>query len=173
MPPLQDNKTDFMLRNTRSLSDLPSNDSAISEVILHKVPTIPISRRTNIVILSGPNDGDIDVKAQQAQGEFQEFLSREWWHPRLISTAMFSIATVTAFLRMMPYTVISDNLGPLQIPLGSMVTKTSHFFLVLGVVVLSFAVGMTYLYSYYDAVDYYVCRYVDKNDICRAGTLSK
>lgn len=150
----------------------------MNDTNLRRVADIPSSRRgagAAAGIASGSGDsgerGTIDEDAITAATE--EFLAYDWWHPRLIATGMFSLATVIAFLRMMPYTVISDSLGPLQISLGAMITRTTQFFLLLFVVTFSIAVGMTYVYSYHDAVNLYICANVEQQENCRAGDKSK
>ena len=63
---------------------------------------------------------------------------------------MFALATTLSVVRMMSYVVISNVFGPLQISLVRMIIGTYHFFLVVGAVALSFAFGMTLIYSTQD-----------------------
>ncbi|XP_072049961.1 short transient receptor potential channel 1-like [Amphiura filiformis] len=79
-------------------------------------------------------------------------LQRPWYHPQLISRALFTIVTVVSIARIFRYLVVSDLVGPLKISFVSMVQKTAHFFLVVSLMLLSFAVGLTYIYAYYDKV---------------------
>ena len=167
--------TSTLHRNSRAAS-LPTQLSTSSldtnASILHRIPSLPIHKRTNIVILSGPNQNDL-ITDDQESGSLTAFQNLKWWHPRLFSTALFSIATVMALLRMLPYAVVSDVIGPLQISMGSMISKTVHFFFVLTVVMLSFAVGMTYIYSYYNAAEYHICISRQGQQDCNMGTLAK
>ena len=94
-----------------------------------------------------------DVDASSSATAFDNttvnFLARTWDHPQLISRAMFALAISFAVLRMLPYCVISNLIGPLQISLVSMIMRTVHFFIVVGTVLVSFAVGLTLTYSHY------------------------
>ena len=100
-----------------------------------------------------------------------EFLSYYWAHPFLLANAFFGVSAVIALLRMLPYVVVSDVVGPLQISLGSMVTQTAHFFLVVAVVLFSFAVGLTYIYSYYEETTLLTCN--DAGEACQRGYFGK
>lgn len=168
--------TSTLHRNPRAASlptQLPTSSSSdANSSILHQIPSLPIHKRTNIVVLSGPNQNDLISDGQESV-RLTAFQNLEWWHPRLFSTAMFSIATVMALLRMLPYAVVSDVIGPLQISMGSMISKTVHFFFVLTVVMLSIAVGMTYIYSYYNAAEYHVCISRQGQEDCSTGELAK
>ena len=79
----------------------------------------------------------------------EDFLNRTWDHPQIMGRAMFALATAFTVLRMLPYCVISDLIGPLQISLVSMIIRTFHFFFVVGIVLGSFAVGLTLTYLHY------------------------
>ncbi|XP_033646884.1 short transient receptor potential channel 4-like, partial [Asterias rubens] len=82
--------------------------------------------------------------------ESEDFLQLTWYNPKLIGSAMFALATTLSVVRMMSYVVISNVFGPLQISLVRMIIGTYHFFLVVGAVALSFAFGMTLIYSTQD-----------------------
>ncbi|XP_072044432.1 uncharacterized protein [Amphiura filiformis] len=120
--------------------------------------------------------GSSSVDGEQYEQTFKEevsaYLSRNWWHPSLFATAMFSIATVVAVLRMLPYVAASNVVGALQISLWSMISKTSHFFLVLAVISFSIAVGLTYIYAYYHATEYQICISVQGHGDCSRGLLA-
>ncbi len=102
---------------------------------------------------------------------YAEFLGYPWWHPYVLANAMFALSTVIALLRMLPYVVVSNIVGPLQISLGSMVKRTAHFFLVVAVVLFSFAVGLCYIYSYYEYTKMLTCK--ASNESCSSGYFSK
>ena len=112
-----------------------------------------VARQARRLINPGGSGGG-NSGADVAQSEFLRY---EWWHPKLISISFFGLSTVIAYMRIMPYVVVSDVLGPLQISLTSMVTQTVHFFFVVIVVMLSFAVGLTYIYAYYEEVKILSC----------------
>lgn len=82
--------------------------------------------------------------------ESEDFLQLTWYNPKLIGSSMFALATTLSVVRMMSYVVISNVFGPLQISLVRMIIGTYHFFLVVGAVALSFAFGMTLIYSTQD-----------------------
>ena len=100
-----------------------------------------------------------------------EFLGYGWSHPILIANVFYSVAAVIALLRMLSYVVVSDVIGPLQISIGSMVTQTAHFFLVVAVVLFSFAVGLTHIYSYYEETTLLTCNEADET--CQRGYFGK
>ncbi len=119
---------------------------------------------------AGPLVGE-DFDGTEVDALALEFLQYNWWHPYLLATSMFGISATIAFLRMLPYVVISSVVGPLQISLGSMVTQTAHFFLVVAVVLFSFAVGLTYIYSYYETTNSMTCS--EEEDTCSKGYFTK
>ena len=100
-----------------------------------------------------------------------EFLGYDWSHPILIANVFYSVTAVIALLRMLPYVIVSDVIGPLQISIGSMVTHTAHFFLVVAVVLFSFAVGLTHIYSYYEKTTLLTCNEADET--CQRGYFGK
>ena len=117
--------------------------------VLHRV------RRASVKIRDGGTDGTGTVIITNE--DFAVYIDYYWWHPKLLATAMFALSTVISFLRMLQYVVISDVVGPFQISLGSMVAKTSNFFVVLGAVMFAFAVGLCSLYGYYDEIKSQTC----------------
>ncbi|XP_072048396.1 short transient receptor potential channel 7-like [Amphiura filiformis] len=120
--------------------------AAIYSPIMHRV-----ARATKIT--QGQVDGEYASQGPNIiNQQFTKLLTYKWWHPEILATTMFAMSTVISFLRMLQYAVVSDVIGPFQISLGSMVSKTANFFVVVGVVLFSFAVGLTYMYSYNDKV---------------------
>ncbi|XP_072049390.1 short transient receptor potential channel 5-like [Amphiura filiformis] len=165
-----DDEQDMSLEVTRNLSN--------GAIYVHRIPKIPISRaraggKTGnaklAVILGGAEAADFEV----TDPDFLAYLAHAWWHPRLMATAFFAVSTVISFLRMLPYVVVSDVIGPLQISLGTMITETAHFFLVVAVVVFSFSVGLTYIYSYYEEIKWAQCLHANDGleDGCTRGKL--
>ncbi|XP_072049327.1 uncharacterized protein [Amphiura filiformis] len=129
---------------------LGEGHTAMDLPILHRVARASKPRGN----VNGRDDGpDFTV----THPEYLTFLAYEWWHPKLLASAMFAMSTVISFLRMLQYVVVSDVIGPFQISLGSMVSQTANFFLVLGIILFSFAVGLTYMFSYYDKVQSLSC----------------
>lgn len=146
-------------------------------IFLHRIPNIPIAKarktvKTNIETIRGGGYQQGDISSI-TDPDFLQFIRHIWFHPRLMATAFFAMSTVISFLRMLPYVVVSDVIGPLQISLGTMVTETLHFFLVVGVVVFSFSVGMTYIYSYYNEIDRQKCIFENGGETgCPKGKLA-
>ncbi len=163
---------DMTLEITGNLSD--------GTVFVHRIPTIPIARKrpgkTTNVNLDAIGGGGESPQVDVTDEYFLDYLRRSPWHPRLVATAFFAMSTVISFLRMLPYVVVSDVVGPLQISLGTMITETAHFFLVVGVVVFSFSVGLTYIYSYYELAKLKQCQHIlsgEEDQVCPKGTLPK
>ncbi|XP_072035080.1 short transient receptor potential channel 5-like [Amphiura filiformis] len=135
-------------------------------VILHRVTRQIRKPGKGAGPLVGGGEGEEDTAIPRTELHI-EFLEYYWWHPYLLSNAMFAISTVISFLRMLSYVVVSNVIGPLQISLGSMVTRSAHFFLVVAVVLFSFAVGLTYIYSYYEETNSITCN--GSTETCRKG----
>ena len=193
-----DTDTGGIIRETRSLSDdnvpnvnittgMPSGNVSHSKdfqtfkvtndtILSHSIPKIPVSKfvnvaaRTKIEIVRGGTGKTMEV----TNPAYLRFYGHAWFHPRLLATGFFAMSTVISLLRMLSYAVVSDVIGPFQISLGTMVTETLHFLLIVCVVVLSFAFGLTYLYKYYNEIDLQKC--ILKNDgvasSCPSGKLS-
>ncbi len=143
--------------------EFPSNDLPI----LHRIARASKARGG-----SGQSGDDESVAFNFTNPAFTEFITYEWWHPRLLANCMFAMSTVVSFLRMLQYAVVSDVIGPFQISLGTMVAQTANFFVVVGIVMFSFAVGFTYLYEYYDLVKARTCG-GDSGGECGGGKFSK
>ncbi|XP_033641741.1 short transient receptor potential channel 4-like [Asterias rubens] len=79
--------------------------------------------------------------------ETNDYLNLTWNHPQIMGRAFLSLAIAFSVLRMLSYVVISNVFGPLQISLGRMIKGSSHFFIVLGLILGSFAMGLTLTYS--------------------------
>uniref|UniRef100_A0A1I8JHK4 ANK_REP_REGION domain-containing protein n=1 Tax=Macrostomum lignano TaxID=282301 RepID=A0A1I8JHK4_9PLAT len=75
----------------------------------------------------------------------------EWpvMDPTLLSEAVFSIANVFSFARIIFLFQVNEHLGPLQISLGCMVIDIAKFIFIFYLVITSFACGLNQLYFYY------------------------
>ena len=147
-------------------------------ILVHRVPVVPISRARagkTLNVNAGNLEAEVSDGPKVTDENFLHFMGLDWYNPRLIATVFFALSTVISFLRMMPYVVVSDVIGPLQISLGTMVVETSHFFLVVFVVVFSFSVGLTYIYSYYEEVKLQTCIILsgEEEHSCEKGSLAK
>ena len=81
-----------------------------------------------------------------------EELSRLSWpatDPTLMSEALFAIANIFSFARIIFLFQVNEHLGPLQISLGCMLIDFSKFIFIFYLVMTSFACGLNQLYFYY------------------------
>ena len=95
----------------------------------------------------------VNVLIAAEHGDEYRELERQLWpwnDPMLVSEALFCIAVVMAFIRIIQLFQISQVLGPLQISLGLMMRNILEMFAILVVVMFAFASGLTRLYHYYD-----------------------
>ncbi len=76
----------------------------------------------------------------------------EAYDPVLVADALFSVAKVCSFLRMISLTVVNKNVGPMQISLGGMITDISKFLFIFCFVWFAFSLGMNQLYWYYSGI---------------------
>ena len=149
-----------------------TNDTIIS----HSIPKIPVSKFVNVAVRTKIEivRAGSGMKMEVTNPAYLRFYGHAWFHPRLLATGFFAMSTVISLLRLLSYAVVSDVIGPFKISLGTMVTETLHFLLIVCVVVLSFAFGLTYLYKYYNEVDLQKC--ILENDgkasSCPSGKLS-
>ena len=168
--------TNFTIESSEIEEEL--NESLTGPITIHRVANIPLSKaRAARPKPGGGSRGQDDTSVWTiTDQEYLEYLDLQWWSPGLLATALFACSTVITFLRLFPYVVLSDITGPLQISVGSMVKQTLHFFWVVGVVTLSFAVGITYIYAFYDddEVRNEICLEINNlSGGCRKGTLAK
>ena len=177
IPPLEEQQNLNTIHNTTTTTTTTTTNH--SRPVPHRVPTIQVSRIVNPGVASGGGkpDGNFNtIKEKRRQIKdlaFRQYNNYGWSNLHLIASGLFAVATVLALLRMLPYVVVSDVIGPLQISLGHMVAQTSHFFVFIGVVFLAFAVGLTYIYSYYDEVNLQICVKENGADNCRSGKFAK
>ncbi|XP_072015775.1 short transient receptor potential channel 4-like isoform X2 [Amphiura filiformis] len=76
----------------------------------------------------------------------------EAYDPVLVADALFSVAKVSSFLRMISLTVVNKDVGPMQISLGGMITDISKFLFIFCFVWFAFSLGMNQLYWYYSSI---------------------
>ncbi|KAA3674348.1 uncharacterized protein DEA37_0013126 [Paragonimus westermani] len=69
--------------------------------------------------------------------------------PTLLSEALFSIAHIFSFARIIFLFQVNEHLGPLQISLGNMLIDITKFIFIFLLVISSFACGLHQLYYYY------------------------
>lgn len=83
----------------------------------------------------------------------EEYDRLKWatYDPHLIAEALFAIAKVMSFLRMISLTVVNRYVGPMQISLGGMLFDIIKFLLIFCFVWFAFSLGMNQLYWYYSA----------------------
>ncbi|XP_072049791.1 short transient receptor potential channel 4-like isoform X2 [Amphiura filiformis] len=88
-------------------------------------------------------------------------------HPALVADAVYAVATVITFLRLLVLTVSSQLVGPLQISLGGMLFDIGKFILVFAIVWFAFALGLNQIYQAYQEIEYTTC--LTESDDCRPG----
>ncbi len=159
--------------------DIPDDQNdTIGPITIHRIAKIPIARaRAARPKGAGTRQDEGERGALNITNPaFLDYIDLEWWTPGLLATSLFACSTVITFLRLFPYVVLSDVTGPLQISVGSMVKQTVHFFWVVGVIMVAFSIGVTYIYSFYDheLVRVNLCLEINNEASgCRKGTLSK
>ncbi|XP_072030400.1 transient-receptor-potential-like protein [Amphiura filiformis] len=79
----------------------------------------------------------------------------------LIGDALIGVATVLSFLALLRDIVVVAFVGPLRASFGGMISDIVRFFIVFIFVWISFALGMTQLYTTYDIIKMANC---DEND---------
>lgn len=79
-------------------------------------------------------------------------LQWDTYDPQLIAEALFAIAKVMSFLRMISLTVVNRYVGPMQISLGGMLFDIIKFLLIFCFVWFAFSLGMNQLYWYYSEI---------------------
>ncbi|XP_038065339.1 short transient receptor potential channel 4-like [Patiria miniata] len=89
-------------------------------------------------------------------------------HPALVADAVFAIATVVTFLRLLILTVSSQLVGPLQISLGGMLFDIAKFIMVFIIVWFAFSLGLNQIYQAYQEIDFTLCLAEGLGD-CRPG----
>ncbi|KHN74212.1 Transient-receptor-potential-like protein [Toxocara canis] len=83
----------------------------------------------------------------------QRYVVRTQWNayePMLISEALFAVANVFSFARIIYLFQTNPYLGPLQISLGCMLVDVAKFCFIFILIISSFSIGLAQLYWYYD-----------------------
>ncbi|XP_071802495.1 transient receptor potential-gamma protein-like isoform X3 [Asterias amurensis] len=71
------------------------------------------------------------------------------YNPILVAEALFALAKVMSFMRMICLTVVNRHVGPMQISLGGMMVDIAKFLFIFCFVWFAFSLGMNQLYWYY------------------------
>nr|XP_006821754.1 PREDICTED: short transient receptor potential channel 5-like [Saccoglossus kowalevskii] len=77
--------------------------------------------------------------------------------PNLIAEALFAMANIMSFLRLIHIMVINRHVGPLQISLSGMIYDIAKFLCIFFLMLLAFAVGLTQLYKFYASDSSFAC----------------
>uniref|UniRef100_A0A9J2PQ92 Transient receptor ion channel domain-containing protein n=1 Tax=Ascaris lumbricoides TaxID=6252 RepID=A0A9J2PQ92_ASCLU len=83
----------------------------------------------------------------------QRYVVRTQWNayePMLIAEALFAVANVFSFARIIYLFQTNPYLGPLQISLGCMLVDVAKFCFIFVLIISSFSIGLAQLYWYYD-----------------------
>ncbi|XP_022656458.1 short transient receptor potential channel 5-like isoform X2 [Varroa destructor] len=73
-----------------------------------------------------------------------------WYHPYLIGEALYAIATVMAFCRLLQLCQLSKIIGPLSISLNRMTGDIFRFMIILLIVFVAFCAGLNSVYKNYN-----------------------
>ncbi len=74
--------------------------------------------------------------------KLQEAYDLDPYDPEVVAEALFGIAIMVTFLRLLNLLLVSDVFGPLRISLGAMTNDFAKFFGVFLIIWFSFAVGL-------------------------------
>ena len=72
-----------------------------------------------------------------------------WYHPYLLGEALYAIATVMAFCRLLQWCQLSKVIGPLGISLNRMTGDIFRFMAILVIVFVAFCAGINSIYKNY------------------------
>ncbi|XP_072030246.1 transient-receptor-potential-like protein [Amphiura filiformis] len=84
--------------------------------------------------------------------------------PALLGDALFGVATVLSFLALLRDFVVVAFVGTLRVSFGKMISDVVRFLILFIFVWISFALGMTQLYTTYDIIESAIC--YDHEDKC-------
>ncbi|XP_033641216.1 short transient receptor potential channel 5-like isoform X1 [Asterias rubens] len=120
------------------------------------------------VILKDVSCAGGDTSGVDAESEGTEVPDFDPFHPALVADAVFAIATVVTFLRLLILTVSSQLVGPLQISLGGMLFDIGKFIMVFIIVWFAFSLGLNQIYQAYQEIEFTRCVAENAED-CRPG----
>ncbi|GIZ03698.1 short transient receptor potential channel 4 [Caerostris extrusa] len=72
------------------------------------------------------------------------------YDPVLVGDAIYAIASIMAFCRLIIWCKLNCKLGPLTVSLKHMLGDVSRFFVLFSVIVIAFSIGMNSIYKYYE-----------------------
>ncbi|XP_077991402.1 short transient receptor potential channel 4-like [Glandiceps talaboti] len=101
------------------------------------------------------------VEVQMTQVALQQ---RNISYVDIISRAFFAVAKVFSFLRLIRITVVSLQVGPMQISLGRMFEDISKFMMIFCLVWVAFSVGLNQLYWYHALTAELKCQMAQEDD---------
>lgn len=73
--------------------------------------------------------------------------------PVLIGDAIYAIASIMAYSRLIIWCKLNCQLGPLTVSLKHMLGDVVRFFVLFSIIVIAFSVGMNSIYKYYENSD--------------------
>ncbi|CAL1261676.1 unnamed protein product [Larinioides sclopetarius] len=71
------------------------------------------------------------------------------YDPVLVGDAIYAIASIMAFCRLIIWCKLNCQLGPLTVSFKHMLGDVARFFVLFAVIVISFSIGMNSIYKYY------------------------
>ena len=95
----------------------------------------------------------VNVFIAMDEGDDYADIDRYYWpwnDPMLVAEALYCIATVIAFVRVIYLFTICEVVGKMLISLGRIMYDIVQVFVILFVLILAFASGMTRMYYYYE-----------------------
>ncbi|XP_022171440.1 short transient receptor potential channel 4-like [Myzus persicae] len=85
-------------------------------------------------------------------GYMSDDLDRKYWHwaePQLVAEALFAIATVMAYMRLLFLCQLNYDIGPMQVSLGKVLYDFAKFATFLVIIMAAFTCGLGTYYAYY------------------------
>ncbi|XP_060847002.1 short transient receptor potential channel 4-like [Rhopalosiphum padi] len=90
-------------------------------------------------------------------GRVSENLDRKYWHwadPQLVAEALFAVATVMAYMRLLFLCQLNYDIGPMQVSLGKVLYDFAKFATFLVIIMAAFTCGLGTYYAYYTGMVY-------------------
>ncbi|XP_025208592.1 short transient receptor potential channel 6-like [Melanaphis sacchari] len=90
-------------------------------------------------------------------GWVSDDLDRKYWHwadPQLVAEALFAVATVMAYMRLLFLCQLNYDIGPMQVSLGKVLYDFAKFATFLVIIMAAFTCGLGTYYAYYTGMVY-------------------
>ncbi|XP_077985486.1 short transient receptor potential channel 5-like [Glandiceps talaboti] len=149
--------------------NIPQNEtewfnSTVANITLYEIKEEVIARVADVMLNAEgvKNFSTIifhSLSAFYSMGYPVESTRSEWPgdDPNIIAEALFALANIVSFLRLVHIMVINRHIGPLQISFSGMFYDIVKFLVIFFLMLLAFAVGLTQLYKFYDSDSSWAC----------------